>query len=118
MIEGEEQPHKDAVIYQRLKSVKSPATSIFTPTVNIGDQAMKGNVLGAVTDHIGDPITNITALADGTVSMLMQTPAVSKGETPATLAIKKILAQTPVWAAFILMRYLLTLTTKVFASLS
>lgn len=87
MIKGTKINTQDAILYQRLKSAKSTVDGIFTPLTKVGKKVKKGDVLGFTTDYFGEQIEEVTAPVNGTVLMLLQTPAVSKGQSPATLAV-------------------------------
>lgn len=74
-------------LYSRLVEVESPVTGMFQPRSQVGDTVATAALLGIVTDYFGETIAEIRAPSGGTVLMLHATPAISAGETPATIGI-------------------------------
>jgi len=77
-----------ARLYTRLHAVPSPVTGMFQPHSKVGDVVAAGTLLGIVHDYFGQPLAELRAPVAGTLLMLLETPAVSAGETPATIAVE------------------------------
>lgn len=81
-----EQPAPAARLYRKLHGVTSPVTGIFHPRSKVGEEVQRGTLLGVVHDYFGEPLAELRAPVAGTLLMLLETPAVTAGETPATIA--------------------------------
>lgn len=86
LIDEPELVYGAAQLYRKLHGVPSPATGIFHPHSKVGDTVAAGTLLGVVTDYFGAPLAELRAPIAGTLLMLLETPAISAGETPATIA--------------------------------
>ena len=80
-------PVGDAQLYDKLVYVSSTATGLFHPRSKVGEHVEPGTLLGVVTDYFGETLEELRAPVAGTLLMLLETPAVTAGETPATIAI-------------------------------
>ncbi|WP_292362462.1 MULTISPECIES: M14 family metallopeptidase [unclassified Methylophaga] len=89
MLPGKPMPHSDPIIYDKLKSVASPADGLFTPRVEIGSAVEKGTIVGDIRDYFGNIVAELTAPVSGTVLMINDTPPVKAGETPVTIGIEQ-----------------------------
>lgn len=80
-------PAGEEHLYRRLEGVASLATGIFHPRARVGESVEVGTLLGVVTDYFGDPLLELRSPVEGTLLMLLETPPVRAGETPATIAV-------------------------------
>ena len=87
IVSGAPLPQRSARLYSRLAYADSPVTGLFHPESQVGAQVQEGQRLGLITDYFGELLAEIHAPATGTLLMLLETPAVSAGETPATVAV-------------------------------
>jgi uncharacterized protein len=88
IVDEPELPAGEAQLYTKLHGVPSTVTGIFHPRSKVGDVVAKGALLGIVHDYYGEPLAELRAPVAGTLLMLLETPAVTAGETPATLGTK------------------------------
>lgn len=86
MIQEPELENDSAILYTKLHEVESTVTGIFHPRSKVGDEVDAGTLLGIVSDYFGEPQQELRASVKGTLLMLLETPAVQAGETPATIA--------------------------------
>jgi predicted deacylase len=87
LIPGAPPPAANARHYSRLAYAESPVTGLFHPESHVGAQVQQGQRLGMITDYFGEPLAEILAPATGTLLMLLETPAVTAGETPVTVGV-------------------------------
>ena len=86
MVKEPELENDTAILYTKLHEVESTVTGIFHPRSKVGDEVDAGTLLGIVSDYFGEPQQELRASVKGTLLMLLETPAVQAGETPATIA--------------------------------
>lgn len=70
------------------RALEAERDGLFYPLVKAGAIVTAGTRLGFVTDFHGTRVQEVTAPESGTVLTLVATPAISRGETIATLAVK------------------------------
>ena len=72
---------------ERVATVTSDATGIFTPAVKRGTFVQKGMRLGTVTDYLGRPLLDARAPESGVVLFIRAVPSMTKGETIANVGV-------------------------------
>jgi len=87
LVPGAAPPASNPQLYHRLAYAQSPVTGLFHPESQVGAEVQQGQRLGVVTDYFGEPLADIQAPATGTLLMLLETPAVTAGETPVTVGV-------------------------------
>ena len=63
------------------------ARTLAVARASVDDSVQVGTLLGVVTNYFGEPMLELRSPARGTLLMLHDTPPVSAGETPATIAV-------------------------------
>ncbi|HEY3315524.1 MAG TPA: succinylglutamate desuccinylase/aspartoacylase family protein [Bacillota bacterium] len=60
---------------------RSNHLGIFYPAVKLLERVQKGQVLGHVRDHFGEPLEIVTAAADGEILFIITCPPVARGDS-------------------------------------
>jgi predicted deacylase len=81
MYEINRKPISKPTILNGQHYIKSPAKGIFYSDLKSGDQVVKGQKIGYITDVFGKQIANINADQDGIILYKVGTPPVNEGET-------------------------------------
>ena len=71
---------KTPVISESSDWLRAPETGIFRTTRNLGDEVLKGEVVGKVTDSLGLKTVDVVATFDGIIVGRTQLPLVYKGD--------------------------------------
>ncbi len=87
MLPGAPTMVESPVWIDRIATVTSDATGIFTPSVRRGSYVQKGMRLGTVTDYLGRPLLDARAPDSGVVLFIRAVPSMTKGETIANVGI-------------------------------
>jgi uncharacterized protein len=78
---------KETVTIAKRASMKSSQTGICHMYKKAGDQVLKGEQMGHITDFFGTKIADITAEASGVILYLVGTPPINSGETLVSIGI-------------------------------
>lgn len=85
MIPGTESPNQGFITYHKLHEVECPVSGVFHPRAQAGELVDKGALLAEITDYFGEKTAELRAPVRGIVLMLNQSPAIQRGEHPATI---------------------------------
>lgn len=80
MIEGEPEMVRDPVWIDKYQVVYSEADGLFYPQTEMGYYAKKGEIMGYLTDYLGNVIHELRAPFSGIVLYIINTPPANKGE--------------------------------------
>jgi len=80
VLEGTPEVVEPPVHFPQSAWLASAHGGIFYPTVSIGQQVEKGQVVGEFRDWFGDPIATVESPAAGVVLFLVTSPAINKGD--------------------------------------
>jgi predicted deacylase len=86
MLPGEAEETSGVILHRKLHYLSSPATGLFFPVAREGEVVEPGALLAWVSDYFGNRVADIRAPVRGVVLIIYDTPPVSKGEEPVTLA--------------------------------
>lgn len=87
MLPGAPSRVESPVWIERVATVTSDATGIFTPGVKRGTFVQKGMRLGTVSDYLGRPLLDARAPESGVVLFIRAVPSMTKGETIANVGV-------------------------------
>jgi predicted deacylase len=87
MLPGAATMVESPVWIERIASVMSEGTGIFTPAVRRGTYVQKGMRLGTVTDYLGRPLMDARAPESGVVLFIRAVPSMTRGETIANVGV-------------------------------
>jgi len=79
-------PLPEPVIIRERSSVKAPQNGSWTPLIDAGEQVVKNQLIGFLTDWHGRRIFEARAPIDGLLLLRLEAPPVNSGETLATIA--------------------------------
>ena len=68
-------------LYNKLISIPSPATGLFTPKLKVGHVVKKGEIVGEVSDYFGNTVAVIKSTVSGRIMMIKETPPIRAGES-------------------------------------
>lgn len=88
MLPGTPKPAAKPRFVTERRELEAEQDGLFYPLVKAGAVVTAGTRLGFITDFHGARVQEVTAPESGTVLTLVATPAISRGETIATLAVK------------------------------
>ena len=80
MIEGDTEMVRDPVWIDKYQVVYSEADGLFYPQTEMGYYAKKGEIMGYLTDYLGNVIQELQAPFSGIVLYIINTPPANKGE--------------------------------------
>jgi hypothetical protein len=80
MIKGEPKMVLDPIWIDKYEVVYSDADGLFYPQTKMGYYAQKGEVVGYLTDYLGDVVQEFHAPFTGIVLYIINTPPANKGE--------------------------------------
>jgi predicted deacylase len=87
MLPGAPSMVESPVWIERIASLTSDATGIFTPAVRRGTYVQKGMRVGTVTDYLGRLLMDARAPESGVILFIRAVPSMTKGETIANVGI-------------------------------
>lgn len=87
MLPGTPSMVESPVWIERIATVTSDATGIFTPAVRRGTYVQKGMRLGTVTDYLGRLLVDARAPESGVVLFIRAVPSMTRGETIANVGV-------------------------------
>jgi predicted deacylase len=87
MLPGAPSIVESPVWIERIASITSEVTGIFTPLVARGTYVQKGMKVGAVTDYLGRVLVEARAPESGVVLFIRAVPSMIKGETIANVGV-------------------------------
>jgi len=71
---------KPTRIMEQMSWLRSENDGLFYPKCKVGETVVKGQIVGTVTDYLGNPVQTATAPIDGTVMFLVTTLAINNGD--------------------------------------
>lgn len=80
MIEGDPEMVMDPIWIDKYQVIYSDADGLFYPQTEMGYYAKKGEVIGHLTDYLGNEIQALRAPFSGIVLYIIDTPPANKGE--------------------------------------
>jgi len=80
MIKGEPEMVRDPIWIDKYQVVYSDADGLFYPQTEMGYHAQKGEVMGYLTDYLGNVVQDFRAPFSGIVLYIINTPPANKGE--------------------------------------
>ena len=87
MLPGPPTVVESPVWIERVATIASEATGIFTPAVKRGMYVQQGAVVGRVTDYLGRPLLEARAPESGIVLFIRAVPSMTAGETIANIGV-------------------------------
>ncbi|HSL20368.1 MAG TPA: M14 family metallopeptidase [Vicinamibacterales bacterium] len=87
MLPGEPTAVESPVWIERLASIVSSATGMFTPSVVRGSYVQKGMKVGSVLDYLGRPLADLRAPESGVLLYIRAVPSLVKGETVGSVGV-------------------------------
>lgn len=88
MLPGASKPAVNPWFVTERRSLEAEQDGLFYPLVKAGAVVKAGTRIGFITDFHGARVQDVTAPEGGTVLVLVATPAINRGETLVTLAVK------------------------------
>jgi predicted deacylase len=80
MIKGEPEMVRDPIWIDKYQVVYSDADGLFYPQTEMGYYAQKGEIVGYLTDYLGNVVQELRAPFSGIVLYIINTPPANKGE--------------------------------------
>ena len=80
MIKGEPEEVRDPIWIDKYQVVYSDADGLFYPQTEMGYYAQKGEIVGYLTDYLGNVVQELRAPFSGIVLYIINTPPANKGE--------------------------------------
>jgi hypothetical protein len=80
MIQGEPEMVRDPLWIDKYEVVYSDADGLFHPQTEMGYYALKGEIIGYLTDYLGNLIQELRSPFTGIVLYIVSTPPANKGE--------------------------------------
>jgi predicted deacylase len=80
MLKGEPEMVRDPIWIDKYQVVYSDADGLFYPQTEMGYYAQKGEIVGFLTDYLGNVVQELRAPFSGIVLYIINTPPANKGE--------------------------------------